>query len=233
MNSKNYYGIKNLIVSLQLRPKMFLKEEKLDYVYYLLTGYITHLFESMECQHFIERNENFQRDFLSWVMDWALIKFNKNYAEGNEFLFWYQIIEQNTNSNEEAMKTFYELSRQFFLERFFNWKNPECETTYGTTFTEHGSHHEVVAMMIKAREQGRQLGQWTDDKKVAEFIAKIAKEKGVGVHDVPLPRTALEGFPSVVYLSTGMKDCADKVRVIVNEDGSVKTAYPFSSVHPN
>jgi len=49
---------------------------------------------------------------------------------------------------------------------------------------------------------------------------------------VPLSRTALEGFPSVVYLSTGMKDCADKARIIVNEDRSVKTAYPFSSAYP-
>ena len=87
-------------------------------------------------------------------------------------------------------------------------------------------------MMIKAREQGYQLGQWTDDKKAAEFIAKIAKERGVGVHDVPLPRTALESFPSVVYLSTGMKHYADKERIIVNEDGSVKTAYPFISTYP-
>ena len=28
----------------------------------------------------------------------------------------------------------------------FNWKNPECETTYGRTFTDHGSHHEVIAI---------------------------------------------------------------------------------------
>ena len=112
----------------------------------------------------------------------------------------------------------------------FDWNNPECETTYGTTFTNHGSHHEVIAMMIKSQKKGRQLGQWTDDKKAAEFIEKIVKERGVGVHDVLLPRTALEGFPSVVYLSAGMKHYADKARIIVNEDGSVKTAYPFSRI---
>jgi len=50
----------------------------------------------------------------------------------------------------------------------FNWNNPECETTYGTTFTEHGSPHEVTNMMIKSQEQGRQL----DDKKLLNLSQK-------------------------------------------------------------
>ena len=32
-----------------------------------------------------------------------------------------------------------------------------------------------------------QYGQWTDDQKAAEFIAKVAKEKEPSTHDVPLP----------------------------------------------
>jgi len=46
--------------------------------------------------------------------------------------------------------------------------------SWGVAFTEHGLHHEARNMMIKSQEQGYQLGQWIDDKKATEFIAKIA-----------------------------------------------------------
>ena len=31
--------IEQLIISMQKRPKMFVKEERIDYIYYLLSGY--------------------------------------------------------------------------------------------------------------------------------------------------------------------------------------------------
>jgi len=54
----------------------------------------------------------------------------------------------------------------------------------------------------------------------------------IEAHDVPLSSKHGKHFPAVVYLKTGFKHYADKARIIVNEDGSVKTAYPFSSAYP-
>jgi len=87
--------------------------------------------------------------------------------------------------------------------------------------------------MARARDGGKQLGQWKDNQIVADFIAEIAQKKGAGTHDVPLPSKHGKHFPAVVYLKTGFKHYADKARIIVKEDGSVETAYPFSSSHPH
>ena len=40
-------------------------------------------------------------------------------------------------------------------------------------------------------------------------------------------------IPSNVLLATGIQDRTDMARVVVNPDGSVRTAFPFSSIHPN
>ena len=130
----------------------------------------------------------------------------------------------------EAYSSFTGISE---LSKFFDWGNFKSEETYGDTFIKHGSHHAITNLMTKAKTEGRQFGQWTDDQRAADFIAEVAKKKGSGAHDVPLPSSALNKFPSVVYLNTGLKSNADMARVIVNSDGSVKVAYPFNSRHPH
>jgi hypothetical protein len=74
---------------------------------------------------------------------------------------------------------------------------------------------------------GHQASQWTNDKAAANFIADVAK-KGPGVHDVPLPKDMGRSF-----LADGTQLNADMARVIVKPDGGVRTAFPFSSTHPN
>jgi len=69
--------------------------------------------------------------------------------------------------------------------------------------------------------------QWTNGRQAVGYIAKIAQEKGTGTHDVPLPSNS----SSRVFLASGIQVKADMARVIVNPDGSVKTAYSFNSKH--
>jgi len=111
----------------------------------------------------------------------------------------------------------------------FDWGNPESEATYGTTFKEHGSHHQIKDLMIKAKASKQQFGQWSDDQLAANFIAEIAQKRGTGIHDVSLPND----LPRRLFLATGIQERADMARVIVNPDGSVQTAYPFNSHHPH
>ena len=146
----------------------------------------------------------------------------------------------NFNLREGERHIHYEL-----IGHYVDWGNPKSEATYGTTFIEHGSHHKEQYLKEKARAKSMfvgQYGQWTDDQKSAEFIAKIAVEKGFGTHDVPLPppippkvigSDLPKYFPCRVISAGGLEGQADMARVIVNQDGSVKVAYPFNSRHPH
>ena len=129
--------------------------------------------------------------------------------------------------DSEVLTYYEEVSRNTMMCIPLEWKNLKSKHTYGWMFIEHGSHHQMKYSMDKARENKKQFGQWTDDQHTAEFIAQIAHEKGVGTHDIPLPNK----FPSRVFLPNGIQAQADMARVIVNPDGSIQNAYPFSSRH--
>lgn len=131
--------------------------------------------------------------------------------------------------NPEIISGFNEVSRNTMMPLPLEWANLESKHTYGWTFLEHGSHHEIKDMMIKAKENKQQFGQWTDDQQAADFIAINAKERSVGVHDISLP----SNLPRRLFLASGIQDHADMVRIIINPDGSVKIAYPFNSRHPH
>lgn len=65
-----------------------------------------------------------------------------------------------------------------------------------------------------------------DEQGAADFIAQIAKEKGAGVHEVPLP----QGLKTRSFLSDGTEIVPDMARIIVKQDGSVRTAFPYNSL---
>ena len=108
-----------------------------------------------------------------------------------------------------------------------DWNNPNCETTYGNTFTAYGS--KLKRWEPKNKVDGKQYVQWLDDEKAADFIAKVAQEKGEGTHEVLLP----PGLPNRVILTNGKEYTGTHARIIVNPDGSVKTAYPFNRLFLN
>ena len=109
------------------------------------------------------------------------------------------------------------------------WGNPKSKPTYGHTFLDHTSKLKPSQLIDRARSKGHQVGQWLDDKKAAEFIAETARGKGSGVHDVPLP----DGVGGRSFLGDGSELRPNMARIVVKDDGSVRTAFPFSSEHPN
>ena len=243
MNKENYCTIEELIQRIKQRPGMYIHEMRLDYIFYLILG---HSGCASRVNSEAEKDIYFKNKFLRWLKEWVKKNWDKNYI-GND-VFWFQIIDRYTNTSEESVTKFIELAEQFFSEyekdanimttnvglpKILDWGNPKSEATYGTTFVDHGSHHKIPHLMTKAKTEGHQFGQWTDNQRAAEFIAEVVEKKGSGMHDVPLPSSALDKFPCVVYLDTGLKSNADMARIVVNSDGSVKVAYPFNSRQPH
>jgi len=106
------------------------------------------------------------------------------------------------------------------------WGDPKSTPTYGHTFLDHGSKMTPEQLVDRARGLGHQVGQWTDDDEAARFIAEVAR-RGPGIHDVPLP-------PGLgrTFLADGTELATDMARVVVKPNGAVRTAFPFSSAHP-
>ena len=110
----------------------------------------------------------------------------------------------------------------------WNWANPKSTKTFGHTFLSHGPKVKRQRLRDRARGTGSQIGQWSNEADAAGLIRDVAMEHGPGVHDVELGE--VEG---TVVLPDGTEVPADKARVIVKPDGSIRTAFPFSSEHPN
>ncbi|SFR23284.1 contractile injection system protein, VgrG/Pvc8 family [Paenibacillus sp. cl130] len=110
----------------------------------------------------------------------------------------------------------------------FKWGNPKSTPTYGHTFSEHGAKKKPNQLIDRARGKGHQISQWIDENSAADFLAEVAK-KGPGVHEVPLPST----IKSRGYLPDGTEIKPDMARVIVKEDGGIRSAFPYSSAHPS
>jgi len=109
----------------------------------------------------------------------------------------------------------------------FKWGNPKSGPTYGHTFLDHTQRLKPQQLIDRATAKGHQIGQWLDDKAAADFIADVA-QKGPGTYDVPVPARMGRSF-----LPNGTELRPDMARVVVKPDGSVRTAFPYNSAHPN
>jgi hypothetical protein len=107
------------------------------------------------------------------------------------------------------------------------WGNPASRPTYGHTFLRHGSRLRPSQLIDRARTEGHQIGQWTDELEAANLIADVAR-RGPGVYDV-----AIRSGLGRSFLGDGTQLVADMARVVVRPNGAVSTAFPFSSLHPN
>ena len=92
----------------------------------------------------------------------------------------------------------------------------------------HGQHVKLNQLQDRARTKGHQIGQFLDDKAAAPYVAEIAK-RGPGKHEVPLP----SGLKTRSVLPDGSIVQPNSLRVIVNRDGKVITAFPFNSNFAN
>ena len=72
-----------------------------------------------------------------------------------------------------------------------------------------------------------QVGQWLDNQQAADFLAEVAK-KGEGVFDVKLP----SDIKARAFLPDGTEIVPDMAKIVMKPNGSIRTAYPYSSLYP-
>lgn len=113
--------IEHLIFSIQNRPKMFVKEERIDYLYYLLSGYCAGINDSPD-----EMDQKFCCWFGKWLMIWIERNIDANYIPQTSY--WYDDIKVIAKDDHNEVMLFYDLCSQFFEDYknktgYFGWKN--------------------------------------------------------------------------------------------------------------
>lgn len=104
-------NIKEFISAIQKRPKMYVEEVRLDYIYYLVIGYLgSNLINESGCS--IDRK--FKAHFSNWVLEWVRKNVDESYERKS--FFWYQILNDVTSNENEATDLFFKLSNIFFQE---------------------------------------------------------------------------------------------------------------------
>ena len=100
--------IYNLITSISKRPKMYVKEEKIEYIFYLLLGY-----QGAMAQ---KDNDSIESHFSGWFEKWLIEWIKKNIDESYEqtSFYWYDDIKAITNNSQDECKLFYQLVELFF-----------------------------------------------------------------------------------------------------------------------
>ena len=102
--------IEQLIYEIQKRPGMFVKEERLDYIFYLLSGYCGANHALPETEDTVERN--FSVWFNEWLLMWIENNIDKEYTP--KTLYWYDNIKEIVQSGENEFDVFFELCKSFF-----------------------------------------------------------------------------------------------------------------------
>ena len=115
-------NIRELICTIKKRPGMFLKEKKLEYIYYLILGYCG--------ANKDKENDNLNKNFSSWFWKWLHLwieeNIDKNYISDSSY--WYDDIKKIANNNEHEMDIFFQLCDLFFQDYdrktgYFKWRN--------------------------------------------------------------------------------------------------------------
>lgn len=103
-------SIRELINSIKIRPKMFVAEVQLDYIFHFLLGYL-----GAEKHNASEEERELCSIYAGRFVHWVHKSVNTNSSNPIEFDFiWYRMIEKVTNSEQEAAELFFKLSEEFF-----------------------------------------------------------------------------------------------------------------------
>jgi len=94
---------------------------------------------------------------------------------------------------------------------------------------DHGKKVTDKQLADRARTEGHQIGKFFDNDAAAEFIGNASSNKNARDIQPSLPNN----LKTKVVLPDGTEVVADSVRIVIKPDGSIRTSYPFSSLHPN
>ena len=102
--------IEQLITSIQKRPKMFIKEEKIEYIYYLLSGYCGANKKISE--------DDMEQKFCSWFGKWLVMWIEDNIdAEYTPKTgYWYDDIKIIAKDEDKEVEVFFDLCKGFFSD---------------------------------------------------------------------------------------------------------------------
>lgn len=103
------YDIEMLIAGIRRRPRMYVDEVKIEYIYHFLFGYSMGNREKES-----ESDKIFRLAFSKWFFGWIIKNLDSNYE--NQSFVWYHMLIDVTNSAEEAVELFFQLSEKFFEE---------------------------------------------------------------------------------------------------------------------
>lgn len=116
--------IEQLIDEIQRRPKMFVKEERIEYIYYLLSGYC-----GANCKLSDNDMEHkFRFWFGKWLRMWIEDNVDAEYAP--ETAYWYDDIKKITKKDQNELTVFFDLCKSFFEDYknktgYFSWRDEE------------------------------------------------------------------------------------------------------------
>lgn len=117
-----FMDIMQLIDAIQKRPKAYIKEEKIEYIFYLLFGYCG------ACHKFSEDELN--KMFCCWFGKWLIEWINDNVIKGYipKGVFWYEDIKFIAQNEQEEISVFFTLCKNFFddysnKQGYFLWRD--------------------------------------------------------------------------------------------------------------
>ena len=102
-------NIKEYLSAVQNRPCMFLEEERLDYLYHLIIGYVG---SNSANGNNSKEDLKFISYFSRWLLAWVRNHVNHNYEP--KTMIWYHTIKDVTSSENEAIDLFFKLCDEFF-----------------------------------------------------------------------------------------------------------------------
>lgn len=101
-------NIREFINAVRNRPQMYVEEVRIDYLFYLIFGFLGN--NLMDNQYCIDKK--FSNLFYDWVLNWVKKNVDDKYECSS--LFWYHIFVEVTDTESEAVELFFVLCKDFF-----------------------------------------------------------------------------------------------------------------------
>ena len=115
-------NIEQLIYEIQKRPKMFVKEERIEYIYYLLSGYCAASNKSSDD----DVDKKFCCWFGKWLRTWIEDNIDDEYI--SKTAYWYDDVKAIDKNEQKEVIVFFDLCHHFFNDYsngtgYFSWKH--------------------------------------------------------------------------------------------------------------
>lgn len=101
--------IEQLIDSIQRRPGMYIEEKRIDYIYYLISGYCGANYKLLNED---DMNSRFSSWFGKWLLQWIEENIDTEYTPNT--VIWYYYIKWLAKDEQQEFTLFFDLCKMFF-----------------------------------------------------------------------------------------------------------------------